>query len=206
MTSTALKKRSEQKYIAIYLDSLRVDSVLDFDLYINVNNQLVLYRAADLPFTERTRMKLLENKVERIYITNENRQNYQRYIEKNLNRILTDKAIEEAENKIKDASFADGAKHENERIQGIESLQDSDNKEIIAKHKYNMEMTKEDVAVEILDSQKKKSKKAADDIEADAKELSEKDIHASDTNVSDEERQSAAKNMANAMNQKRGLK
>ena len=76
MTSTAVKKRTEQKFLPIYLDSLRVDSVLDFDLYIQVNNQLVLYRSADLPFTERTRQKLLDNSIDRLYITNENRDRY----------------------------------------------------------------------------------------------------------------------------------
>jgi HD-GYP domain-containing protein (c-di-GMP phosphodiesterase class II) len=95
MTSTAIRNRTEQKYIAIHLDSLRVDSVLDFDLFINVNNTLVLYRSADLAFTERTRQKLMENKVDRLYITNDNKGKYQRYIEKNLGRILNDPQIVE---------------------------------------------------------------------------------------------------------------
>jgi putative nucleotidyltransferase with HDIG domain len=95
MTSTAVRKRTQQKFLPIYLDSIRVDSVLDFDLYIKVNNQLVLYRSADLPFTERTRQKLIENKVDRLYITNDNRARYQVYIEKNLDKILTDTKIRE---------------------------------------------------------------------------------------------------------------
>ena len=81
--------------MAIHLDSIRVDSVLDFDLYLNVNHTLVLYRSADLPFTDRTRQKLIENKVDKLYITNENRPRYQRYIEKNLGRILSDPRIVE---------------------------------------------------------------------------------------------------------------
>lgn len=95
MTSTAVKKRTEQKFLPIYLDSLRVDSVLDFDLYIQVNNQLVLYRSADLPFTERTRQKLLDNRIDRLYITNQNRDRYQVYIEQNLDKILEDTTIQE---------------------------------------------------------------------------------------------------------------
>ncbi|MFZ5981278.1 MAG: HD-GYP domain-containing protein [Candidatus Zixiibacteriota bacterium] len=95
MTSTAVKKRTEQKFLPIYLDSLRVDSVLDFDLYIKVNNQLVLYRSADLPFTERTRQKLLDNSIDRLYITNQNRDRYQVYIEQNLDKILEDTSIQE---------------------------------------------------------------------------------------------------------------
>jgi len=50
---------------------------------------------ADLPFTERTRQKLIDNKVDRLYITNDNRARYQIYIEKNLDKILTDTKIRE---------------------------------------------------------------------------------------------------------------
>lgn len=85
----------EQKFIPIYLDCLRVDSILDFDLYLKVNTGLVLYRSADLPFTERTRQRLMENKVDRLYVKGENKENYQRYIEQNLDKILIDPAIPE---------------------------------------------------------------------------------------------------------------
>ena len=95
MASPIVKTDTEQRYMAIYLDSLRVDSILEFDLHLKVNNGLVLYRSADLPFTEKTRMKLLENKVDRLYITSENRGKYQRYIEKNLAKILDDPAVQE---------------------------------------------------------------------------------------------------------------
>ena len=95
MASPSVKTQTEQRYIAIFLDSLRVDSILEFDLHLKVNNGLVLYRSADLPFTEKTRMKLLENKVDRLYITSENRGKYQRYIEKNLSTILEDPNVQE---------------------------------------------------------------------------------------------------------------
>ena len=93
MSSTAIKNRTEQKFMPIYLDSLRVDSVLDFDLYLRVNSQLVLYRSPNLAFTERTRQKLLENHIDRLYVPFENRARYQHYIEKNLDKILADAAI-----------------------------------------------------------------------------------------------------------------
>jgi putative nucleotidyltransferase with HDIG domain len=95
MTSTAVRNRSEQKYLPIYLDSLRIDSVLEFDLFINISSQLVLYRSANLAFTDRTRQKLLENKVDRLYVPTENKAAYQRYIERNLDKILVDPAIHE---------------------------------------------------------------------------------------------------------------
>ncbi|HVP07457.1 MAG TPA: HD-GYP domain-containing protein [Candidatus Acidoferrum sp.] len=90
-----MKNRTEQKYLPIYLDSLRVDSVLDFNLFIKVNNQLVLYRSANLAFTDKTRQKLLDNRVDRLFVTQDNRGQYQRYIEKNLDKILTDPTIVE---------------------------------------------------------------------------------------------------------------
>jgi putative nucleotidyltransferase with HDIG domain len=95
MTSTAVKNRTEQKFAAVHLDSLRVDSVLEFDLYLKVSNELVLYRSANLPFTERTRQKLLENKVDRLFVDQEGKVLYQRYIESNLNKILVDPHIQQ---------------------------------------------------------------------------------------------------------------
>jgi HD-GYP domain-containing protein (c-di-GMP phosphodiesterase class II) len=93
MSSTAIKNRTEQRFMPIYLESLRVDSVLDFDLYLNINNHLVLYRSAFLPFTERTLLKLVDNRVERLYVAFESRRNYQQYIEKNLDKILADPKV-----------------------------------------------------------------------------------------------------------------
>lgn len=98
MPSTVLKNRTEEKFMPIYLDSLRVDSVLGFDLYIQVQNRLVLYRSADLAFSDRTRQKLLESRVDRLFVPAENKVQYQAYIEENLDKILSDPAIEE-ENK-----------------------------------------------------------------------------------------------------------
>lgn len=95
MTSSPVKTSTDEKHIPIYLDSLRVDSVLNFDLFINVNNNLILYRSADLPFTEKTRIKLLENKIDRLYVAGENKGKYQKYIEQNLAAILDDPSIQE---------------------------------------------------------------------------------------------------------------
>lgn len=95
--STIVKEKTTQKHIAIMLDSLRVDSILDFDLYIKVNNNLVLYRSADLPFEEDNRQKLLENKVDHLFVSGENRDKYQKYIENNLGQILDDPKVDETQ-------------------------------------------------------------------------------------------------------------
>jgi len=93
MASTAIRNRTDQKFFPIVLDSIRVDSVLGFDIYIKVNHNLVLYRSADLPFTEATRQRLIESRVEKMYITTESRKKYQVYIEHNLPIILKDPDI-----------------------------------------------------------------------------------------------------------------
>ncbi len=95
MASTVVKNRTEQKFLPIYLDSLRTDSVLEFDLHISVGSELVLYRSANLAFTDKTRQKLLENKVDRLYVTQDNRGKYQQYIEQNLDKILLDTSVHE---------------------------------------------------------------------------------------------------------------
>jgi putative nucleotidyltransferase with HDIG domain len=54
---------------------------------------MILYRSADLPFIDKTRSKLIENNVQRLYVNDEAREKYQKYIEDNLGTILVDKAI-----------------------------------------------------------------------------------------------------------------
>jgi putative nucleotidyltransferase with HDIG domain len=95
MASTAVKSRVEQKYLPIYLDSLRLDSVLDFELYLKVNNDVILYRSPNLAFTDKTRQKLLENRVDRLYVPMDRKAEYQQYIERNLDKILVDPTIQE---------------------------------------------------------------------------------------------------------------
>jgi len=89
------KVKTDTKYLPIYLESLRVDTILSFDLYIKFSGEMVLYRSADLPFTEKTKEKLLGNKVLRLYVSAKARAKYQKYIEQNLDKILTDREIHE---------------------------------------------------------------------------------------------------------------
>jgi len=87
--------KPQTSYFPIHLEAIRIDTILEFDLFIRVNNQMVLYRSAEMPFTDRTLQKLVDNKVDRLYITNEKIGAYQHYIEKNLNKILTDPLVRE---------------------------------------------------------------------------------------------------------------
>jgi putative nucleotidyltransferase with HDIG domain len=84
-----------KKYLPIYLESLRLDTVLDFDLFIKIGKEMVLYRSADLPFTYKTRDKLITNNVDRLFVKHDSKEKYQKYIEKNLDKILEDRDIPE---------------------------------------------------------------------------------------------------------------
>jgi putative nucleotidyltransferase with HDIG domain len=95
MTTSLQTTKTKPKYLPIYLESLRVDSVLNFDLHIRINRDMILYRSSDLPFTEKTRQKLLENNVSRLYVGSESKDKYQKYIEQNLEKILDDREIPE---------------------------------------------------------------------------------------------------------------
>lgn len=82
-------------FLPIRVESLRVDKILQFDIYVYVGKELVLYRSQELPFTEQNLSKLRDNKVEMIYIAYESRHAYQRYLEDNLPEILRDPQVEE---------------------------------------------------------------------------------------------------------------
>jgi putative nucleotidyltransferase with HDIG domain len=84
-----------KEFLPIYLETLRIDSILDFDLYIRVNREPILYRSKNLPFTDSTRHKLLESKVIKLFIKPGERNLYQHYIEQNLNTIIRDRQVPE---------------------------------------------------------------------------------------------------------------
>ncbi|MFH1892708.1 MAG: HD-GYP domain-containing protein [Candidatus Zixiibacteriota bacterium] len=82
-------------FLPIYLESLMIDTILDFDLFIRLGRDMVLYRSKLLPFTERTRQKLMGNNVMQLFVPVTAKGEYQRYIETNLSRIVQDPLIEE---------------------------------------------------------------------------------------------------------------
>ena len=92
------KKRSTTQnpaFLPIQIDSLRIDKILYFDLFIHTGRELILYRAKSLPFTEQSLAKLVQNAISTIYITYESREAYQQYIEEHLPEILADPKVEE---------------------------------------------------------------------------------------------------------------
>jgi putative nucleotidyltransferase with HDIG domain len=97
MTATAAAPAlaGQSDFMPIEVASLRVDKLLNFDLYIHTGRELILYRSKSLTFTENSRAKLLENKVETIYIPAKAREAYHKYIEENLREVLADPEIPE---------------------------------------------------------------------------------------------------------------
>ncbi len=82
-------------FLPIYLESLVIDSVLSFDLFIKLGREMVLYRSKQLAFTDNSRRKLLDNRVEKLYVPFTAKHEYQKYIESNLGKIIQDPFIQE---------------------------------------------------------------------------------------------------------------
>lgn len=82
-------------FLTIYLETLRVDSVPDFDLFIDKGGQLILYRSSKLQFTEKARATLVENGVSKLHVSADDQHRYQKYVEANIKEILNDTSIEE---------------------------------------------------------------------------------------------------------------
>jgi putative nucleotidyltransferase with HDIG domain len=91
--------RSDQSqsgnYIPIELHSLRVNSVLDFNLYIAVDGDYVLYRAPSMTFTEKTKETLIDHGQQYLFISRRDRRAYQGYIESHLFDIINDAGIDD---------------------------------------------------------------------------------------------------------------
>jgi len=95
MNVDAASLETSRPYFPIYLDCLRVDEVLDFDLYIERAREYVLYRSAAQPFTEKTRDALLENNIKRLFVSSFDFPSYQKYLEINLPELTRDASIRE---------------------------------------------------------------------------------------------------------------
>ena len=87
--------REERAFIPILIESLRLDSITDFDLYLQVrpDEPLVLYAESNIPFTEASRRRLVESQIEFLYISANHQDSYRRYLEENLSGILKDPSI-----------------------------------------------------------------------------------------------------------------
>lgn len=95
LTKEAARVAAEA-YIPISLKSLRVDTVLDFDLYLKINGEYILYRANETTFSEHSRQTLLEHNVPHVFVSSEDCSGYQKYIEEHLEDILNDDTVDDS--------------------------------------------------------------------------------------------------------------
>jgi putative nucleotidyltransferase with HDIG domain len=93
MTTQHITSSRAEGYMPIPLESLRLDSILDFDIYIHAGRGFTLYRASCLPFTAETKEALLESNVRHLYVPLANRRQYTRYLEDNIREILADESV-----------------------------------------------------------------------------------------------------------------
>ncbi len=92
----AAAEETAAEFIPVPLEGLRLDTVTGFNIYLSTEGERepVLYRTEDLAFTEQVRKRLVESKVEDVYIDAKDRDKYQKYIEDNLGKIVADNDIE----------------------------------------------------------------------------------------------------------------
>ncbi len=62
------------KYIPVATNDLKVNTMLDFDIFIQTGNNIVLFREQNLPFTEATLNNLAKNKVSTIFVSEKDRE------------------------------------------------------------------------------------------------------------------------------------
>ncbi len=79
-------------FFPIPLEGLRLDTVTSFKIFVRTADEQepVLYRAENLPFTEDARARLLGHDIEHVYVDRRDRDKYQQYIEDNLDKIVAD--------------------------------------------------------------------------------------------------------------------
>jgi len=96
MTRPLDKIEPEQRgYFSIPVKTLRMDELADFDLYIHpaTKAQPILYRGANLAFSQDDLDRLRHHGVESLWVSDADRPKLRRYIEKHMGEILSDSTI-----------------------------------------------------------------------------------------------------------------
>ncbi len=70
---------NEKKYFPISTEDLKVNTILNFDIYIQQKDRFILFREKNHPFTDETIRKLVENKISTIHILKDDREEYRKY-------------------------------------------------------------------------------------------------------------------------------
>ncbi|HOZ46429.1 MAG TPA: HD domain-containing protein [Candidatus Hydrogenedentes bacterium] len=96
---TARQTAAITEYLPVCLSSLRADTLTRFDVFVQLgpNQPLVLYCERNIRFTEEARLRLIESRVEEVYVHSSQRHEYSRYLEQHLAEILQDDRIPPAD-------------------------------------------------------------------------------------------------------------
>ena len=86
--------RYDLYYMPVSLEKFRPDSIVNFNLYIKVKDNLVLYRDQNIMITANDIENLKANGVKFLYIKKEDRKKYRVYLEKNLDGILKNPEVD----------------------------------------------------------------------------------------------------------------
>ena len=79
----------------VFLRTLQSNAVISFDLFIRnpPESGPTLYREASLPFVQEARERLVESKIDVLWVREADHANYHRYVEDHLSTILADKGL-----------------------------------------------------------------------------------------------------------------
>jgi HD-GYP domain-containing protein (c-di-GMP phosphodiesterase class II) len=69
----------KKKFFSISTKDLRVNTILNFNIYVQHKDSPVLFRKGDNPFTEETLSKLIEHRIDSLLISEEDRGEYEKY-------------------------------------------------------------------------------------------------------------------------------
>jgi len=88
-----------EAYFAIPLSTLRIETMMSFDLYLRPPGcqNLVLYRRANLTFSDKHRLTLVESGVHELHVRSDDRHQYLDYLTGNLGSILDDAEVSESD-------------------------------------------------------------------------------------------------------------
>jgi len=79
-------------YTLIEIESLLNDCITNFNLYILNEDNFVLFRSAELPFTDKHKQNLLSKKL-KVYINSNDYQKYIEYLQSNIEKIQNDSSL-----------------------------------------------------------------------------------------------------------------
>lgn len=78
-------------YFSVSHDILLSGEILNFDVYLYLGNQYLLYAKKDQKYTEKLKEKLKDKDIREVYVLLNQRPDFENYVEKNFAKILNDK-------------------------------------------------------------------------------------------------------------------